>query len=446
MAKEISVKMVEKYSNNLNAQVHNQVIKNAMMKNGIDATAENNHAAVAMNQVFSEEIQTGKVSNQKQSGRCWMFAALNTFRHKMNSVFKLNDFELSQNYTNFWDKFEKSNFFLESILETADQPLDGRLVSWILSTPQQDGGQWDMLVSLIDKYGVVPKQVMPETFQSSNSRKLNAVLNAKLREDAIKLRNFHNEGKSREELEQVKDNMLSEVYKILVLSLGEPPKTFDFEYRDKDNEFHRDQGITPHEFYKKYVGLNLDDYVSIINAPTKDKPYEKTYTVQFLGNVVGGKPIKYLNVDMETLKQLAVRQIKDNESVWFGCDVGKFSNRDHGIMDTDLYDYEKTFGMPFQMTKGERLDYMESCLTHAMVLTGVNLVDGKPNRWKVENSWGEKAGNKGYYVMSDKWMDEYTYQVVVNKKYLSEDLKNALDQEPIELQPWDPMGSLAMMK
>ncbi|MBM7645496.1 bleomycin hydrolase [Scopulibacillus daqui] len=446
MAKEISAVMAGKYSDQLNGQEQHQVIRNAIMKNGIDAATVNSEVTSTMIQVFSEEIQTGKVTNQKQSGRCWMFAALNTFRHKMNHVFKLNDFELSQNYTNFWDKFEKANFFLESVLETADQPLDSRLVAWLLSTPQQDGGQWDMLTSLIEKYGIVPKQVMPETFQSSNSRKLNAVLNAKLREDAIKLRNLHDEGKSRGELDQAKDDMLSEIYKILAFCLGEPPKTFDFEYRDKDNVFHRDQGITPHEFYKKYVGLNLDEYVSIINAPTKDKPYGKTYTVQYLGNVIGGNRIKYLNVDMETLKQLAIRQIKDNETVWFGCDVGKLSNRDHGIMDTELYDYEKAFGMPFQMTKGERLDYLESCLTHAMVLTGVNLVDGNPNRWKVENSWGEKAGDKGYFVMSDKWMDEYTYQVVVHKKHLSEDLKKAWDQEPIQLKPWDPIGSLAMMR
>nr|WP_229745607.1 C1 family peptidase [Pullulanibacillus pueri] len=435
--------MVKRFSDNNRAQGLNQTIKNAIMKNGIDAATENNAAIVAMNQVFSEEIKTGKVTNQKQSGRCWMFAALNTFNHHLTDLFNLKDFELSQNHTNFWDKFEKSNFFLESIIETASEPLEGRLVSHLLSTPQQDGGQWDMLVSLVQKYGVVPKQVMPETFQSERSGRLNAILNTTLREDALKLRSLHSQGRSQEEIQNVKEDMLADIYKILSLSLGEPPTAFDFEFRDEDGEFHREQGITPQAFYQKYVGLNLDDYVSIINAPTKDKPYGKTYTVQFLGNVVGGKPIKYLNVDMETLKQVAINQIKDNESVWFGCDVGKYSNSQYGIMDTDLYQYEEAFGFPFQMTKAERLDYKSSIMTHAMVLTGVNLVEGKPTRWKVENSWGEKAGKKGYFVMSDKWMDEYTYQVVVNKKYLSDDLKAALEQEPIELKPWDPMGSLA---
>lgn len=446
MTKEISAKMIGKYSESIQEKTVNQVIQNAVMKNGINAATENNHAVVAMNPVFSEEIKTGKVANQKKSGRCWMFAALNTFRHKMNTLFNLKDFELSQNYTNFWDKLEKSNYFLESVLKTADEPLDGRLVSWILATPQQDGGQWDMLVSIIEKYGVVPKQVMPETFQSSQSTELNSLLDAKLREDAGILRNLHAEGKSAEELESVKDSMLEDIYTILAFSLGEPPKTFDFEYRDENNEFHRDLGITPQDFYKKYIGLNLDDYVSLINAPTKDKPFGKTYTVQFLGNVVGGKPIKYLNVDIDTLKQLAVSQIKDKETVWFGCDVVQSSDRKKGILDTNIYDYETAFGTSFRLTKAERLDYKESCLTHAMVLTGVNLVDGKPNRWKVENSWGEEPGNKGYFVMSDEWMDEYTYQVVVNKKYLPEHLKKALEQEPVELKPWDPMGSLAVMR
>ncbi|KQL51482.1 aminopeptidase [Heyndrickxia shackletonii] len=443
MANEISAKMVEKFSEKVNDSLPERIVKNAVIRNGIDAVAENSDAVVAMNHVFSDEIETGKVSNQKQSGRCWMFAALNTFHHKMNREFQLKDFELSQNYINFWDKFEKANYFLESVLETANEPLDGRLVSWILATPQQDGGQWDMFVSLVKKYGVVPKQAMPETFQSSSSMRLNAILNTKLREDAVKLRDLHRKGEAAAALNQAKEEMLSEIYKILTLSLGEPPKTFNFEYRNKEKEFHRDLSITPHQFYEKYIGLNLDDYVSIINAPTQDKPYGKTYTVQFLGNVVEGKQIKYLNVDMETMKELAIKQIQDNESVWFGCDVGKSSNKDHGIMDLDLYDYETTLGIQFSMTKAQRLDYKGSVMTHAMVLTGVNLVEGKPNRWKVENSWGEKVGNKGYFVMSDKWMDEYTYQIVINKKYLSDELKKAWEQDPIPLKPWDPMGSLA---
>ncbi|WP_053220315.1 C1 family peptidase [Virgibacillus senegalensis] len=445
MAKQIKKDMVEAFSISLQDQPQNQVVKDAIMKNGIQASIQNSDAVVAMNHVFSNEIQTGKVTNQKQSGRCWMFAALNTFTHKLNHLFSLKDFELSQNYINFWDKFEKANYFLENILDTADEPLDGRLVSWLLTTPQQDGGQWDMLVSLIDKYGVVPKQVMPETFHSSSSAQLNQMLDAKLRKDAVELRKLHEEGKPSAKLQQVKEGMLSQIYRMLVFALGEPPKAFDFEYRNEDNVFHRDQQITPQAFFEKYVGVDLHDYVSVINAPTEDKPYGKTYTVDRLGNVVDGTPIKYLHVDMETLKELAVKQIKDNESVWFGCDVAQESNRKEGVMDTSLFDYEPAFGFSPKMSKAERLDFKDGMLTHAMVLTGVNLVDDKPNRWKVENSWGEKVGNKGYFVMSDDWMNEYTYQVVVHKKYLSEELKKAWEQEPVVLKPWDPMGSLAWM-
>ncbi|WP_269411546.1 C1 family peptidase [Lentibacillus daqui] len=444
MSENISKDMINELSEAIHDHPESEVIMHAIKKNGFQAATENMASSIEMNPVFSEELDTGKAFNQEQSGRCWMFAALNTFSHKLNKQFNLKDFELSQNYVNFWDKFEKANYFYENILETADQPLEGRLVAWLLTTPQQDGGQWDMFVSLIEKYGVVPKKVMPETFHSRKSSELNHLLNAKLRKDAIQLRKLQQEGK--DNLQQVKADMLSEVYKLLVYALGEPPKTFDFEYRDEAEVFHREQDLTPQTFFQKYVDVDLNDYVSIIHAPTQDKPYGKTYTVQYLGNVVGGTPIKYLNVDMETLKNLAIQQIKDKESVWFGCDVGQDSNRKDGVMDTALYDYEKALGYSTKMSKAERLDYHDGMLTHAMVLTGVNLVDDKPNRWKVENSWGEKVGNKGYFVMSDDWMDEYTYQVVINKKFLSDQLKNAWEQEPIVLEPWDPMGSLALMK
>jgi bleomycin hydrolase len=394
---------------------------------------------------FSIEVPTTKITNQKQSGRCWMFAALNTFRFQVIKKLNLETFELSQSYTLFYDKLEKSNYFLESILETLDEPTNGRLISYLLMAPLNDGGQWDMLCNLVRKYGLVPKDVMPESKSSSATREMNDCLTRKLREDACILRTAHANGASKEELAAKKESMLQEIYRILCICLGEPPKTFDFEYRDKDKEFHRDSNLTPQEFFAKYVGVNLDDYVSLINAPTADKPYHRSYSVKFLGNVREGHTVRYLNLPIDELKKAAIAQMQDGAPVWFGCDVGKCSSRDGGIMDTDIYGTEDLLDVSFGMTKAQRLDYGESLMTHAMVFQGVNLdEDGRPNRWRVENSWGDAAGNKGYYVMSDAWFDEYMYQIVVHKKYLPESFIKEYEAEPILLEPWDPMGSLAL--
>jgi bleomycin hydrolase len=232
---------------------------------------------------------------------------------------------------------------------------------------------------------------------------------------------------------------------MLSISLGEPPKTFTFEVKNKDNKFIRETNISPKEFYDKYINMNMDDYISIINAPTDDKPFNNTFSVKFLGNVQGGRPVKYLNLPVEELKALAIKQLQNNEAVWFGSDVGQSSDRETGIMDLDIYDLNNLFNTEFNLTKGQRLEYGESLMTHAMVLTGVNLDEnGKSNKWRVENSWGDAPGNNGYYVMSDKWFNEFTYQIVINKKYLSKSQLELLEKEPIILKPWDPMGSLAL--
>lgn len=418
-------------------------LQRGVVKNGIRASAENVQTHVENTPVFSIDLATGKVANQKQSGRCWMFAALNTFRHKMLTSFQLKDFELSQNYTFFWDKYEKANYFYENILNTAEQPTTSREVAFLLQVPQQDGGQWDMIVSLFQKYGVVPKSVMPESSNSSNSRDLNNYLNKLLRKHAVLLRQMVAEEATEEEIQANREAMLQEVYNLLAISLGTPPTEFDFEYRDEEKNYHLDRNLTQQSFYEKYVGVDLDEYVSIINAPTEDKPFMKSYTVDMLGNVVGGKQVKYLNLEMDEFKELAVKQLEQGESVWFGCDVGQSSTRDSGIMDIDAYDVEDLFDVDLMMTKAERLDYGESLMTHAMVLTGVDLIDGQAKKWKVENSWGEKVGEKGFFVMSDEWMDEYTYQIVVRKEFLSEEQLAAFEAEPTVLAPWDPMGALA---
>ena len=440
---EISKKTTAAFAQAYQDNNKQTALQRSVVKNGITASAENVSAKVNNVPVFSVDVTTGKVSNQKQSGRCWMFAALNTFRHKMLNDFNLKEFELSQNHTFFWDKYEKANYFYENILATANEPLTSRKVAFLLQTPQQDGGQWDMIVSIFQKYGVVPKTVMPESSNSSNSRDLNNYLNKKLRKDAVALRQLVAEGKTAEDIQTTKEAMLEDIYRFLATSLGTPPETFDFEYRDEDKNYHIDRNLTPQSFYEKYVGVDLDDYVSIINAPTADKPYNQSYTVEMLGNVVGGKEVKYLNVDMPTFKKLAIAQLEQGESVWFGCDVGQSSTRDTGIMALDAYDINDLFDIDFTMTKAERLDFGESLMTHAMVLTGVDLIDGESTKWKVENSWGEKVGTNGFFVMSDAWMDEYTYQIVVRKEFLTAEQLTAFEAEPTVLAPWDPMGALA---
>lgn len=419
-------------------------MENAISHNGLLVSLEKRSSAVENTPVFSIDLTKDKVSNQKASGRCWMFAALNTFRHKMISDFQLEDFELSQAHTFFWDKYEKSNWFLEQILATADLELTSRKVKFLLDTPQQDGGQWDMVVSLFEKYGVVPKAIYPESVSSSNSRELNQMLNKLLRQDAQILRELVKDGVGPSTLQVKKEELLQEIFNFLAMNLGLPPRRFDFSYRDKENHFHSENNLTPQEFYRKYVDLHLDDYVSIINAPTADKPYGRSYTVEMLGNVVGSKPVRYLNVEMDRLKELAIAQMQAGETVWFGSDVGQSSNRKAGIMDEGIYDFTSSMDLHLTQDKAGRLDYSESLMTHAMVLTGVDLdEDGRSKKWKVENSWGDKVGNKGYFVASDAWMDQYTYQIVVRKEFLSAEELVAYEAEPIVLAPWDPMGALA---
>lgn len=421
-----------------------QATENAVSHNGLLKSLETRQSAIDNDYVFSIDLTKDAVSNQKASGRCWMFAALNTFRHKLISDFKLENFELSQAHTFFWDKYEKSNWFLEQIIATADQEIGSRKVKFLLDTPQQDGGQWDMVVALFEKYGVVPKSVYPESISSSASRELNQYLNKLLRQDAQILRDLLAKGASSEEVQVQKENLLQEIFNFLAVNLGLPPRSFDFAYRDKDNVYHRDTNVTPQAFYEKYVGLKLSDYVSIINAPTTDKPYNKSYTVELLGNVVGAPAVRYLNVEMNRFKELAIAQLKAGESVWFGSDVGQSSNRQTGIMATNTYDFSSGLGIHFHQNKAGRLDYSESLMTHAMVLTGVDLDDNEqPLKWKVENSWGDKVGDKGYFVASDSWMDEYTYQIVVRKEFLTPEELAAYQAQPQVLAPWDPMGALA---
>jgi Aminopeptidase C len=318
----------------------------------------------------------------------------------------------------------------------------------VFENPIGDGGQWNMFVNLVQKYGVVPKNIMPDTFNRNNTMFMGMILRRKLRRDASILRGLYEEGKTADELRLKKREMMNEIYKILSINLGEPPKTFRWQYRDKDKKFFRIGEMTPKEFFNRYVDLDFDDYVSLIDCPQKTKRYDHMYTVEFLNNMEGGRIVRYLNAEIGLLKGCAVKSIVDGEPVWFCSDVGKMMEAENGIMNPDLFDYELVYGTEFDMDKAAELDYGESFMTHAMVLTGVDLEEDKPIKWNVENSWGseregKKIGKDGYFMMSDGWFSSYVYEVVVHKKYLPEDILKVLEEEPTVLEPWDPMGTVA---
>lgn len=427
-------------------------------------------SAVAANALgFDLEVAQGDRCNQERSGRCWMFASLNTMRVRVMKKYDLKTFELSQAYPLFWDKLEKSNWFLHNILDTLDEPLDGREVAFLLTDPIGDGGQWDMFKSLVKKYGVCPKEAMPETACSSNTREMDKYLTRYLRGCARTLRCAHEAGEGADALEARRASMMQEVYALLATCLGEPPARFDVRLRNKANELVLAGSFTPQEFFDEAVGMRLDDYVSLISAPTADKPFNHTYTVSRLGNVVEDGGVRYLNLPVAELKRAAIAQLADGLPVWFGCDVDQSYLRDEGIMDTAALDVDGLFGFAVEgcLDRAERLDFGESVMTHAMVLEGVRFAeddgagDGdagaagaagdmagkKPALWKVENSWGADHGRNGFDTISDAWFDEYVYQVVVDKKYLTPQQRDVYDnEEPRVLAPWDPMGSLARVR
>ena len=445
MRENITLSNIRKFNKSFNSSTSNQLARNALIQNDINKVAVHWENFSKINHIFSNTISKQlPVTNQKSSGRCWGFAGLNLLRLEIVKNYNLSNFEFSQNYFMFWDKLEKANYFLENILKTLDQNYDSRLMMHLLQAPVQDGGQWDMFVNLIEKYGLVPKSVMPETNHSSKSSMMNYFLTHKLRECAFILRKSKKPRTTIKQLRSKKEEMMSVIYSLLCMFLGNPPIKFDWSIKDKNNKFTRFNNVDPLDFYHKFTKVKLKNKVCLIHAPMSNKKMNELYTIDFLGNVVGGNIIKYANVEINELKKAAIKSIKNNEAVWFGCDVGKMFNRELGIMDMNLYDYEKLFDTKFKMNKASRLEYGDSAMTHAMLFTGVDLKRNTPRKWRVENSWGDKNGDKGYYLMSDSWFDEYNYEVVVDKKYLSNKTLEIFNREPNYLEPWDPMGALAV--
>ena len=437
-------RMAQAYKKDAAQQIAEQAVKN----NGIHASSERENVVVTKNNfVFSVDVDDEAVANQRQSGRCWMYSALNFLRFHMEKKLKLpkGSFELSQAYNFFYDKLEKSNFFMENIVKYAGSDLNDRRIDFLLATPQQDGGDFDPIVALVEKYGVVPEEAMPETAVTKNSSELDALLNRMLREDAYALRKLVAEGKSEADIEEARKSMLSDIYRVLCVSFGEPPQTVDFVYRDTDKKYHADRGLTPLGFYKKYLGdVKLDDCIGVINLPVEGMAYNKAYEIDMTGEVLGAKRrCRYVNVPIDVMKQATIKQLKAGEPVWFGCDVLQDSDFAKGIMSLDLYDVQKMMGLEFKLNKGERFQYNQSLPTHAMMIAGVDLdEDGNPIRWKVENSWGTTAhgkpvGHQGYFIMDDSWFTEYNYEVAVRREYLPDDVVKAYDAEPEVLPYWN---------
>lgn len=418
--------------------------RNAATQVGIEAASLNREKIQHTSTAVSHRLDDWKATSQKKSGRCWLFSSLNFLRSRARESLGIKNFEFSQSYVFFWDKFERANWFLTDIIATSDEPVDGRLVQFLLGDVLGDGGQWDMAVSIYMKYGLVPKEVMPESEASTNSRPMNARLRAVLHIGALRLREAIAAGASAEEVDTQRRKILADVWKILVVCLGEPPVRFNWQWRDDEGNFHRDGEITPHEFYERHVGVDLSEYICLVDDPRPENPKGSMETVEHLGNVVGGRPIRYLNAPVEEIKRIAAAQIAAGEAVWFGADVSQPYDRGLGFFVTGIHDYDGLFDVDFSSTKLERVRSGESAMDHAMLFTGVDLDEaGQPRAWRVENSWGDEPGDSGFFTMDDQWFTDNVFEVVVPKSALPEDLAAAVDSEPIVLPAWDPMGTLA---
>ena len=446
MPKALSHDMIKLFREKTSQDSSLRLAQNAAVRNDIIDLAMDWKYFRKIDHTFSDIISGEmRVTDQKSSGRCWGFAGLNLFRIYLGRKHNLKEFEFSQSYFMFWDKLEKANYFLENVIKTTNKPSNSRLIMHLLDNPIQDGGQWDMWVNLIKKYGVLPKSEMPESYQSSKSLRMNRMITRKLREFAKVIRETKQNLVSNTDLRAMKTSMLKTVYRMLTIHLGTPPELFSWQIRNKKNEFHRFENLTPIQFFNEHVKFNLDEYICLINCPMPDKAYNEIYTVEYLGNVIEGQSIRYLNVETSVMKKAGVKSIKNNDPIWFGCDVSKYFHRTLGVMDMKLFNYELFYGTNFDLDKAGRLEYGDSQMTHAMLITGVDLDSkNRPIKWRVENSWGNKNGDKGYHIMSDSWFDEYNYEIVVHKSYLPDDLVKIYEtKNPVKLPPWDPMGALA---
>ncbi|KAF1833766.1 bleomycin hydrolase [Decorospora gaudefroyi] len=455
---DISAASVSKWEKELMEDPKNRLALAALSSNPANAVLSSRSAVIADTHNFNIKIpvEGSPITNQASSGRCWLFASTNVFRIAIMKKYKLSEFQLSQSYLFYWDKIEKANYFLESILDTKAEDIDSRIVQALMASPVGDGGQWDMVANLVQKYGLVPQSLYPDSFNAANSSTMDRLITTKLREDTVRLRSIASSNASPEATKAAlageKEKMLREIHLILTLMLGPPPcstEAFTWEYYDKDGNFCTvrtrptafAKELSDNRTIRALSGTDVHSLFSLVNDPRN--PYNRLLSVKRLGNVWNGRPVTYVNVDMKTIKDACIAMLKRGMPVFFGSDVGKYSDSSKGIMDTDLFEYELGFNIKLGLSKAERLQTGESQMTHAMVLTAVHVVHGKPVRWRVENSWSDRVGDKGYFIMSDAWMDEFVYQAVVDPSVVSSTVKKVLEQKPKMLELWDPMGALA---
>ena len=433
-------KVINQLQTSYQKEASDLALRNAITNNSIKDLAYNRDLANREDHFFKYEIKSGSITNQKSSGRCWMFTSLNVFRPVVMENLNVSDFEFSENYLYFWDILEKSNMFLERIILTADEDIYSREVNEFFSSPVGDGGAWNTFTNLVVKYGVVPKDVMPETTQSKSTGKMISLINTKLREDGLEIRDMISKKASDKEIQATKVKMLEDVYRILALSLGEPPTEFQWRYKDKDNNITDYKTYTPLSFWNETVNANFDNYVMFIDDPTRE--YYKLYTKNNDKNVYEGIDWTYVNIPAKDVKEFAVASIKGGDIMYFSCDVGKQLSKDNGTLALNNYDYESLFGVEFGMDKSQRMMTHQSGSSHGMALCGFDVdADENPTKWKLENSWGGSYGNNGFLTMTDEWMTEYFFRMVINKKYLNKKVLDVLKQKPISVPFYNPAFS-----
>lgn len=420
------------YSNDASTKA----LRNAIANNDLDKLALSADSKNGFDTHFSHRVKSKGITDQKSSGRCWLFTGLNVIRSQMMADHDLPELELSQAYNFFYDQLEKSNLFLQGIIDYADRPMDDRMVEWLFGHPLSDGGQFTGIADNLSKYGIVPAECMQETFSTNNTSKMNRLISLKLRQDGLELRKMHDSGASSAELLAAKDRMLGDIYRMLALTIGEPPTEFEWTRRNSKGDVVSRKKYTPKQFYDEYVGKDLKNgYVMLMNDPSR--PYHKVYEIDYDRHVYDGDNWRYLNLPADEIKEMAIASIKDSTMMYFSCDVAKFLDRDRGVMDPANFDYSSLFGVDFSMDKADRIRSQASASSHAMTLCAVDLDDnGKPVKWMVENSWGPGA-NDGHLIFSDQWFDDYMFRLVVDRKYVPAKTLKLLEQEPVMLPAWD---------